>query len=644
MKTVAEKRFYFDEFEIDAARRVLLKDGKSVALKPKAFDLLLVLVENHGAVLSKNELLDAVWANQFVEEKNLTVHVAALRKIFGESKNENRFIATVPGTGYKFVAELKLPPEDDDGIIESAFVEERDAEAERREDAGTRRRGDTAAKGGLNLTKIPPIAASPRLLVPASLFLLILLIGGYFWLNRQTPANQKISSIAVLPFQFLNAEAGNEGLELGLTESLINRLSGLKNVSIRPVSAVKKYTSENRDLAKIGDELKVDSVLEGYIQKDGERLRLTIRLLDAKNGLTIWNERIDENLTDIFVVEDKIATRITDSLHIVLSEKEKNQLAKIDTGNVEAYKKYLSARRNWNKRTSEGYYESIKFYNQAIDLDPTFALAYAGIADSYLLIGLYGIEPTTDAFPKARAAAEKALEIDVDSAEAEVDLAMIANLYQYDWRNAEAHFRRAVELKPAYSTGHHWFGLFLAMQGRTDEALQHLTRAAELDPLSPSVATDVAFAYYLGNQNDKAIEHLTKLLKSEPDFPNAHNNLGMNYLAVKRFDEALAEFEKAKQLSSGTLGEVEEIWANGFVGNREEARRFLAEIRKNKSLSPFDLAIIHTSLDEKDKAIENLYKAYETKDPQIVPIKVFPPFESLRKEPAYIELLKKMNL
>ena len=631
-----EQIYRFDDFIVNPKKRSLLRDNQPVSLNPKAFDLLIVLLENYGEIITKEELLNRVWHEQFVEEGNLTVHISSIRKALGETKNGRRLVVTVPGRGYQFVGDVFQ-------TNNALIIEEHTISKITIEQAEVENSFDKLAlpkKNGSNLKWVGV----------AGLAILAMAVIGWFWsrspqiATNKTETTQTINSIAVLPFQFVNTESQNDGLELGLTESLINRLSSLKNISIRPISAVKKYTQENRDLAKIRDELKVDSVLEGYIQKVENHIRLTIRLLNTKNGLTIWNEQIDENLTDIFAVQDKIAIKITDSLQIILSDKEKSQLAKAYTENVDAYKKYLIGRHHWNKRTPESFTESIKFYKQAIDFDPTFALAYAGMADSYLLIGLYGIEPTTDAFPKARAAAEKALEIDKDLAEAEVDLAMIENLFQYDWKKAEVHFIHAIELKPSYSTGHHWFGLFLAMQGRTEEALQHLAKAIELDPLSPSISTDVAFAYYLANQNDKAIEQLNKTLKLEPDFPNAHNNLGMNYLYTKRFDEAKIEFEKANQLSNGNFGAIELIWANGFSGNKENAHQRLNTISKDKKISPFDMALIYTSFGEKEKAIEYLQQAYEKREPQLVPIKVYPPFETLRQEPKFNELLKKMNL
>ncbi len=626
-----EKRsiYRFDEFELDAEDRRLVRGEKPVALSARAFDLLHTLLENNGRLVGKEELFASVWHGQIVEESNLTVHISQIRKALGENKNGPRYIETVPGYGYRFVGEVQ--DADDDLVIETHTISRLTIEEEAVE-------------------QIPlPGAVKWKWLAAAAVAVLGAAAGIWFWQGSSTPYSAAtgpaaVHSIAVLPFQVLDGETQSDGLELGLTESLINRLSGLKNVSVRPIAAVKKYAREGRDLPAIGDELKVDSLLEGNIQLEGNRIRLTVRLLNARDGTTIWSERIDENFADIFGVQDRISNRVASSLQIALSDKDRTQLAKAHTTNIDAYRRYLTARHHWNKRSREGFAESIRYFNEAIDLDPTFALAYAGLADSYLLIGLYGIEPTTEAFPKARSAAEKALAIDRDLAEAYGSLAMVENLFQYDWAKAEEHFRRAIELQPGYSTGHHWFGLFLAMQGRGQEALTHLSKANDLDPLSPSISTDIAFAHYLANEPDKAIDQLNKTLKLDPEFANAHNLLGMSLVTKEQFDAAITEFEKASRISGGGFGSTELIWAHGFRGDRERAAQLLAAAGNGRRLSPFDLAIIFTSMGEKEKAIDHLFQAYEQRDPQMVPIKVFPPFAPLAEEPRFLDLLSKMHL
>lgn len=628
--------YSFDDFRLEVEERRLFRNGMPVVLSAKAFDLLLALIEGRGRLIGKDQLFASVWQDQIVEESNLTVHISQIRKALGENRSEPRYIETVPGFGYRFIGDVREEAEDE-VVLETRTVSrmtvERDVEIE--------------DDGPLQL----PAARSLNLkwLIAAGVVLAVLAVGGWLWSRTSTepPAavnEARIRSIAVLPFQFVDSSQQNEGLEIGLTEALINRLSGLRNVSIRPLAAVKQYSTETRDLTSIGKDLNVDSLLEGNIQQEGKRIRLTVRLVNAKDGTTVWNEQIDEDFADIFAVQDRISNRVAGSLKIALSDAEKVHLAKVYTQNIEAYKKYLVGRHHWNKRSSDGLRQSIVFYGQAIDADPTFALAYAGLADSYLLIGLYGNEATTEAFPKARAAAEKALGIDPDLAEAYGSLAMVENLFEYNWKKAEEHFTRAVELRPSYSTAHQWFGLFLAMQGRTEEALGHLSKATELDPLSLSISTDLAFAYYLAGQTGRSIDQLNKTLKQAPDFANAHNMLGMNYVEEKRFDAAISEFKDAKRLSEGRLGAAELVWAHGFSGAKHEGQKLFAELESQREIAPFDRALIAVSMGDRARAIEYLHQAYEKRDPQIAPIKVYPPFASLSSEPRYLELLKKMNL
>jgi TolB-like protein/DNA-binding winged helix-turn-helix (wHTH) protein/thioredoxin-like negative regulator of GroEL len=597
---------------------------------------LLFLVEKNGSIVTKEEILNSVWDDKFVEESNLVVQISNLRKALGEAKGSPRFLITVPGKGYKFAGEIDQY--DGSFAVETHTFAKLTIENELDSDS--------------SILKAKPFVVSKiKSLVIG--FAMLFTFVGVFWFwdysfkSQNNTSNNNISpnSVAVLPFQLLNSHSQNsDELELGLTEALINRLSGSNQLSVRPISSVRKYSGDNRDLKKIAKELRVDSILEGNIQLDGNRIRLTLNLVRSSDGLSIWNEKIDENLADIFIIQDRISSKISSSLKLILTDKEKLAFSKVYTKNVDAYRKYLVGRNNWNKRTLEGFSESIKYYNEAIELDTKFALAYAGLAETYLLQGLFGITPTVEAFPKVTTFAEKALSIDPDLGEAYVSLAMIENLHNYNWYQAETNFRRAIELKPSYSTARHWFGLFLAMQGKTAEAISELSKAETLDPNSTSIQSDIAFAYYLGKQPDRAIERLKKTIDSNPEFANAHNLLGMSYLSMNLFDEAKEEFTKAAELSKGNIGNIELIWANAFAGNRIEAQNLSENLPKDKIVSHFDQALIQTSLGRKDEAISSLFSAFETKDPLIVPVKVFPPFESLRNEARFIELLEKMNL
>ena len=627
MIEMAEKTFSFAEFEVDAAKRLLLKDGQPVALNPKTFDLLLTLIENRGEVVHKNDLLDKVWENQFVEENNLTVHISALRKVLGERKNEHRFLVTVPGKGYKFVAELN---EESSGeiIIENHKFEriiiEEEIEAEQEE-----------AK------LLPPKRSNHIFTVVLVGLLSVAGIGVWFFFNRSMANAAPIESIAVMPFVNESGNADAEYLSDGMTESLINSLSQLPRLTVKARSSVFHYKGKEIEPRKIGSELTVQAVLLGRIVERGGNLTLSLELVDAKTNNHLWGEQYTRKMSELPVLQTEIARDVSQKLRQRLSGETST---KPQTENAEAFQLYLKGRYFWNKRTPEAVKKSLESFRQAIESEPTFAPAYAGMADSYTLLGLYGTESPLEAMPKGRAAAQKALEIDAQLAEAHASLALISFLFDYDWANAERSFQRALELKPNYATANHWYGLFLSMNQRPDEALARLQKAQELDPLSLSIGTDIAFAHYFAREHAEAVRLLNKTLEIDPNFANAHLNLGMNYLQQKKFAEAIGEFETVKSLTAGEQGEYELAWTLAFSGQKEKARAVLASLQAKPNLSEYNLSIIYAALGENQNALEHLRRSSESRDPFFVALKVDPVFDSLRSEPRFQELVKSINL
>jgi len=638
------KTFSFSDFELDGAKRFLLKKGQAVALNPKAFDLLLTLVENRGAVLSKNELLDKVWENQFVEENNLTVHISALRKIFGEKKNEHRFIVTVPGKGYKFVADIHNGNEEKELVIEnhsfsrviveeeSGFFNNRDLESE------------------INKTQKLTEKPNRRWLV-AILVLSVLALGAMgfvLWRENGKSADAPIKTIAVLPFKPLAANNRDESLEIGMSDSLITRLGSIRQITVRPISAVRRYTGLEQDAAAAGRELQVKSVLDGTIQRAGERIRITARLVRVEDGKTLWTETFDEKFTDIFAVQDSISQKIIGSLALQLSGDERNQLTKKYTANTEAYQLYLKGRYFWNKVTPEGFEKSLEFYRQAIDIDPNYALAYAGLADSYNLLGSYGVLPLKESHPKARAAAEKALEIDGELAEAHTALAAVIADYYWDWAAAEKHFKQAIALNPNYPIARYWYSQQLARMGRLDESIEEAKRAQTLDPISSNANAHVGLAFYRARRYDEAIAQLQKALEINADALDAHIFLGFVYVQQGRSEEAIAEFQTVVKLSQRTPGLLALLgYAYATAGKPEEARAILKELNfqsKNQPVSPFETAMIYIGLGEREQAFVWLEKAYEERAWQLGFLKIEPIFDPLRSDSRFTDLMQRVNL
>ena len=433
--------YRFGPFELDAAKRLLLREGEPVPLTPKVFDTLLVLVENSGQVLEKDELMKKLWPDAVVEENNLNQCISTLRKALQESAGEHRYIVTIPGRGYQFVASVTEPPVDEAGpTAPSGVVDHR-----------------------WRLTRNAWIVS---VLAAASVMVM-----GYLWRAvwpGRTAREARVRSIAVLPFKSLGLLEGDEYLGLGLADALITRLGNVPGTLVRPTSSVVRYTDPSLDPVAAGRQLKVDSVLDGKIQRSGDRIRLTVQLLRVDDGAPLWADRFDESFTDIFSVQDSISEQVTRALLLRLTAPEKQRVTRRYTANAEAYRAYLKGRYYWSKSTPEGLDKAIEAFQQAIEIDPNYALAYAGLADCYVFGSGLG-RPLRERVPKARAAIEKALKIDDGLAEAYAPQAYIKLSYDWDWEGAERDFKRAIDLNPSYATARQWYAECLSFQGRSED-------------------------------------------------------------------------------------------------------------------------------------------------------------------------------
>ncbi len=457
-----------------------------------------------------------------------------------------------------------------------------------------------------------------------------------------------VRSIAVLPFKPLNPDDGDEYLGLGIADALITRLGNIRKIVVRPTSAVRKYTGLEQDPLEAGWELKVESVLEGSIQRSGERIRVTVQLVDISDSAPLWAEKFDEKFTDIFAVQDSISEKVAAALTLKLTNEERRLLTKRYTENTEAYRLYLQGLHYKNKGTKDAALRAIDYYNRAIEIDPRYALAYTGLADSYCWFSHVYSDPRETA-PKAKAAAERALEIDYSLAEARTSLARISISWDWNWEAAEREFLRAIELNPNYAEAHQWYGFYLTVMGRFDEAIREIDRAQELDPLSFMRSAFRGWSLYFARQYDEAIEQFRKLVEMDPNFHMAYWGLGLTYDEKGEFSEAIAEFQKA--LSSPEGGGAEMMTRLGHVyatsGKREEARRLLDELDEmsaHRYISPMLRARIHTGLGETERAFEFLERAYTERSPWLVYLKVDPVFDSLRPDPRFANLVRRMGL
>jgi serine/threonine-protein kinase len=462
-----------------------------------------------------------------------------------------------------------------------------------------------------------------------------------------SPGSQK--SIAILPFTDVSQERELDYLCDGIAEEIINALTRVEGLRVVARTSAFSFKGKNQDMRDIGRALSVGVLLEGSVRKAGNKLRITAQLINASDGYHLWSERFDREMEDVFAIQDEITLSIVDKLKITLLGEEKAALVKRYTDDVEAYNLYLKGRFFWNKRTETGYLKGLEYFRQAIDKDPRYAVPYAGIADCYDLLGWYGYLAPQEAFPRARAAAEKALELDGTLAEAHASMGWISVNWDWEWATAEREYKRALELNPSYATAHQWYSEYLTYMGRHDESIAEGKKALELDPLSLIINNDLGQVYYFARRYDEAIVQLRKTVEMDPDFVIAHFFLALAYGQKLMFDEALREAREAMNLvgESDTLILTQLGIIHSYSGNEDDARRILGrliELADEKYVSPFRVALIYMGLGEIDRAFEWLEKAYEERDHWIETLKVNPALDTIRADDRYNSLLEKTGL
>jgi DNA-binding winged helix-turn-helix (wHTH) protein/TolB-like protein/Flp pilus assembly protein TadD len=610
----ASVSYRFDDVLVDGNRLRIEKDGQPHKITPRAFDVLVYLIEHRDRIVEKQELFEQIWKESFVTDNALTRTVKEIRQVIGDDADAPRYIETLHKRGYRFIAEVRNIEARTVRETESAAPEQPVAAQIGSQSAFTTEEPVSqaktgAVKGGSSLSK-------------TKLFGAIIVATGViaaFSINRvlnkpEQVAGRTIKSIAVLPFKSFGADDADEYLGVGIAETLTTRLSSLKLLTVRPSSAVLKYAASEKETVVAGQELKVDSVLEGSIQRLGERLRVTVRLVSVSDVSLLWADHFDENFTDIFKVEDSISTKVAAALALKLSGEEQRRLIKRDTDNAEAYQLYLKGRFFWNKRTGEGFKLGIVQFKQAVEKDPGYALAYAGLADSYTGLTFYNFAAPNETMPKAREAATNALAIDSTLAEAHASLAHVKVNYDWEWSDAEKEFRLSIELKPDYATAHQWYAIhYLTPTGQLEEAIQEMKRALDLEPTSLVMNTFLGATLYFAGRYDDAIEQCRKTIEMDSNFAVAHWHLGLAYEQKGMFDDAIAELQKAITLSGSSPLIIAALgYAYAKAGKRNEANRILDELQKLSAVryvSSCELAAIYVALGEREQAFQRLEKA-----------------------------------
>jgi len=574
MNTAVKNFFEFGGFRLDARERLLLHQGETVSLTPKAFDMLVTLVENSGHLVEKSEFMRKLWPDSFVEEGSLAQNVSLLRKALGENESQ-KFIETVPRRGYRFVATV--------------------------------------------------VATTGRL------------------------ADAPIRSIAVLPFKSLGVDEGDEYLSIGIAETLSTRLSSLNLLTVRPMSAVLKHVSSEKDAVQTGQEFQVDTVLEGSIRRAGERLRVTARLVSVPDEAVLWADKFDEQFTDIFEVEDSISAKVAQALTLKVSGEEQQRLLRRYTNNAEAYRLYLKGRYFWNKRTEEGFSQGITHFKQAVARDSTYALAYAGLADSYIGLTFYNFGAPHETMPKAKEAAMNALSIDSALAEAHTSLAHVLMNYDWNWSEAEKEFRLGMQLNPEYATAHQWYAIhYLTAIDELDQALEEMKRALYLEPTSLVMNSFMGATLYFAGRYDEAIEQCRRTIEMDPNFAVAHWHVGLAYEQKGMFDEAIAEFQRATALSGGSpLIKASLGHAYAKANRKEEATKIVAELNelsKQRYVSSYERAAISVALGDERQSFQWLEKAFEEHSFHMIYLKVWPQFSAIRSDPRFQQLVHRLGL
>jgi TolB-like protein/Flp pilus assembly protein TadD len=486
-------------------------------------------------------------------------------------------------------------------------------------------------------------------LVLAALALALALFAAVSWRQWFAPRRATIDSVAVLPFTNVGGDPQMEYLPDGITENLINSLTQLPSLRrVMSRGVVFTYKGREVDPRQAGQALQVRAVVTGRVQRLGDRLVIHVELVDAASGAQLWGERYQRPFADLLTVQEEIAREIAEALRLRLSGDEQRQLAKRYTQNNEAYQLYLKGRYHWNKRTGEGMRKSVESYNQAIEKDGDFALAYVGLADAYATLGSYHVMRSRDVLPLAREAAAKALSIDESLAEAHASMGKILTDYYGEWAQAEREFQRAIDLKPNYPNSHHWYSTLLARLGRFDDAVGEANRALELDSFSPVTGTQVGNVLYLARRYDQAIAALRKPLDLEPNFAPAHYYLGLCYLMQERRDEAAAEFEKALAIVPNTPDFIALLgYTNAVAGRRDQAQHRLEELNevaKRRYVAPLNYAAIYIGLGERDLAFKLLENCNEECAPWLRGLKIDPLFDSLCADPRFAGVMRRAGL
>jgi TolB-like protein/DNA-binding winged helix-turn-helix (wHTH) protein/Flp pilus assembly protein TadD len=631
-------RLRFGVFEVDLRAGELRKHGLKIKIQEQPFQVLAMLVDRAGEVVTREELQERLWqADTFVDfDHGLNKAINKIREALSDSAESPRFVETVARRGYRFIVEVKAA----------------DAAPVRSQELATQ--PHPVAKAG-DLRNLAGQLSILRPLWPlrtwvTTVFVLLVLMGTlatwklHTWI-RPSPV---IRSLAVLPFESLSSDASQDYFADGMTDELISDLGQVSALRVVSRTSVMVYKRARKPLPQIARELNVDAVVEGTVLRSGDQVRITAQLIEASADKHLWSQSYEGELRDTLALQNKVAKAIADQIGISLNPQEQAALKNVKVVNPEAYVSYLKGRYFWNKRTADNLKVALAYFTQAIEEDPKFAQAYSGLADTYALLGdwQYAVMTPKEALPKAKAAAIKALELDRALGEAHNSLAFCLDGFDWDFDSAGKEFRRAIELNPGYATAHHWYAWHLALLHRYDEAIAEMRKAENLDPLSLIINADLAELLALAHSYDESMRQSRKTIEMDPNFGLAHNHLGQAYLQDQMYDEAAAELQKAVHLSGNSPTCIANL-ARAYVasGNRREAAKLLNDLKKRSNPGyshASEIAVIYAALGDTDQAMNWLEKGYEERfNPGVL---LRPGFDPLRSDPRFQDLVRRVGL
>jgi TolB-like protein/DNA-binding winged helix-turn-helix (wHTH) protein/Tfp pilus assembly protein PilF len=634
----------FGTYEVSLESGEVRKAGLRIRVQQQPMKLLGILLEHPGEVVTRDELRSRVWPNESFGDfdQALNIAIGKLRNALGDSAENPRFIETLPKRGYRFIADVS---------VMDAYPRPKRPESVAGDLSGSQEKktepGHALPVAGLAVAPKPPQWPRRGVIVVLALVVSFLILAVRLFRSR-VPAPAEIRSLAVLPLENLSGDASQNYFADGMTDELITDLAQIGALRVISRTSVMVYKGARKPLPQIARELNVDAVVEGTVLRSGDQVRITAQLIEASTDKHLWSQSYEGELRDTLALQNRVASAIADQIRINLTPQEQAALKNVKVVNPEAYESYLKGRYFWNKRTADGLKVALAYFKQAIEEDPKYAKAYSGLADTYALLGdwQYAVMTPKEAFPKAKAAAIHALELDNTLGEAHNSLAFVLDGFDWDLDAGGKEFQRAIELNPGYATAHHWYAWHLSLLGRFDEAITEMRKAENLDPLSLIINADLAELLGLAHHFDESIAQSRKTIEMDPNFALAHNQLAQAYLQKHMYAEAVAELQKAVKLSGDSPTCIANL-ARAYVasGKRSEAVKLLSDLKKRSNpgySNASEIAMIYASLEDTGQAMIWLEKGFEERfNPGVL---LRPGFDPLRSDPRFENLRRRIGL